>query len=254
MMQNDTLKNHYERIHAHESDAQRIEAIDAQRIPTSRYQAAAKYIPQFFTGGDLLELGAGSGKVANFLLSSGLPIDSYTLGDIATARVEGIRRNLNDPRARILELDAENIPRQQHGKYDAVIMIALIEHLIDPLRAMYNINKLLKPGGFVYLDTPNIAKYPQRIKLLLGRFPATASQNEGLTTYAGQPVDLHEEGHLHYFTYRSLSLMLTQRCGFSKTVKLSYPGGRTLLGKQVHYHLARWWPEMFSELAMVAYR
>jgi len=117
-------------------------------------------------------------------------------------------------------------------------MVALIEHLIDPLRAMQRIRQLLKPGGFAYIDTPNIARYTLRLKLLMGRFPSTASMNEGLTTYSGKPTDLYDEGHLHYFTYRSLSLMLTERCGFSRVVKLAYPGGRRPLGKQTHNFLA----------------
>jgi hypothetical protein len=77
--------------------------------------------------------------------------------------------------------------------------------------------------------------------------------NEGLTTFSGEPADLYDEGHLHYFTYRSLSLMLTQRCGFSKVIKLGYPGGRRPLGKHLHNKLATFWPELFSELALVAY-
>lgn len=58
---------------------------------------------------------------------------------------------------------------------------------------------------------------------------------------------------LHYFTYRSLSLMLTERCGFSRVVKLGYPGGKIVFGKHVHGLLATVWPEMFSELVIVAY-
>jgi SAM-dependent methyltransferase len=150
-------------------------------------------------------------------------------------------------------IDAENVPDSQARKYDAVIMVALIEHLIDPMGAMTRIRKALKPGGFVYIDTPNIVRYTQRLKLLAGKFPSTASRNEGLTTYYGEPADLYDEGHLHYFTYRSLSLMLTERCNFSKIVKLGYPGGKIVLGKHIHGLLATVWPELFSELAIVAY-
>jgi hypothetical protein len=49
---------------------------------------------------------------------------------------------LKDSRVSVLEMDAEDIPESEYGKFDAVIMIALIEHL-----------QLLKPNGFVYIDT-----------------------------------------------------------------------------------------------------
>jgi len=252
-MQKEALKDHYEKKYSHESTTESIEPIRAVKIPTSRFEAIITFFPEYFKGGNVLEIGAGNGNVAKTLLSSELDISNYTLGDISLPRVEGLLRNIDDDRANIIEIDAENIPESEYSKYDAVIMVALIEHLIDPLRAMQKINKLLKPGGFIYIDTPNIAKYTQRIKLLLGKFPSAASKNEGLTTYSGEPVDLHDEGHLHYFTYRSLSLMLTERCEFSSTIKLAYPGGRTLLGKRIHNRLAKFRPELFSELAMIAY-
>ncbi|MBN2310857.1 MAG: class I SAM-dependent methyltransferase, partial [Candidatus Hydrogenedentes bacterium] len=247
-------KDHYERKYLHESDITQIDAIEATGIPTSRFTAVVQFFPKYFRGGDVLEIGAGSGHVAKTLLLSDSRINTYTLGDISTVRVEAVRRNVGDGRVNAIELDAESISESEYGKYDAVIMMALIEHLIDPLGAMQSISRLLKPGGFVYIDTPNVAKYTRRMRLLMGKFPSTAAKNEGLTTFSGDPVDLHDEGHLHYFTYRSLSLMLTERCGFSRIVKLPYPGGRAVFGTHIHMWLARLWPEMFSELALIAYR
>jgi SAM-dependent methyltransferase len=221
-----------------------------------------KFLPKYLKGGDILEIGAGNGNVAKTLLTSELKIASYTLGDISyisSRRIEGLRRNLDDSRVSLLKMDAEDVPARENGKYDAVIMIALIEHLIDPLRAMQNIRRLLKPCGFVYIDTPNIAKYTRRAKLLLGRFPSTASLNEGLTTYSGEPSDLYDEGHLHYFTYRSLSLMLTERCGFTRVIRLRYPSesrysvGWSPFGHHVHNYLTKIWPGAFSEIAVICY-
>lgn len=253
-MNKNVLRDHYDRKYSFEREGATVDVIKSTETPISRFEAVVKYFPQYFKGGDILEMGAGNGNVAKTLLLSSLNIKSYTVGDISLSRVEGIKRNINDSRVKILEMDAENIPESEHGKYDAVIMVALIEHLVDPLSAMANIRKLLKVGGFVYIDTPNIAKYTQRIKLLFGRFPSTGSMNEGLTTHLGQPVDLHDEGHLHYFTYRSLSKMLVERCNYTKIEKLSYPGGRTVLGKRIHDCLARIWPQMFSELVLIAFR
>lgn len=252
-MSKKVLIDHYERKYSREKTARSVELIRKTTLPTSRFEAVVKFFPQYFNGGNVLELGAGNGNVAKTLLSSELKISNYTLGDISQPRLEGLQKLLDDSRVKVMKIDAENIPESENGNYEAVIMVALIEHLIDPLGTMQRINKVLKPNGFVYIDTPNIAKYTQRIKLFLGRFPSTASKNEGLMTYEGEPTELYDEGHLHYFTYRSLSLMLTEQCGFSRVIKLGYPGGRKPLGKHVHNRLATMWPEMFSELAIIAY-
>lgn len=249
----DALKEHYERKYSYESNSTLIESVPIANIPINRHEAVLKYFPRYFNGGKVFEIGAGNGNVAKTLLSADDKISSYVLCDISLPRIEGLRRNLNDSRVKVLEGNAENLPASEHNSYDAVIMVAVIEHFIDPLRTMQEIRKLLKPGGIVYIDTPNIAKYTQRMMLLLGRFPSTASRNEGLTTYSGKPTDLYDEGHLHYFTYRSLSLMLTERCGFSKVIKLNYPGGWIPLGKQIHGFLSTIRPELFSELAIIAY-
>lgn len=249
-----SLLSHYERKYGFESN-ESVMCIDAVRQtsrPLTRFEAVVQFFPMHFRGGDVLELGAGDGRVVQALLAQNLGIRTYTVGDFSDSRMQGLKRRLNDQRVKIVSLDAENIPESEYGQYDAVVMVALIEHLIDPLRAMQSIRKLLKPGGIVYIDTPNIAKYTRRITLCLGRFPSTSSNNEGLETFSGTPVDLHDEGHLHYFTYRALSTMLISRCGFSKVIKLSYPGGRRPLGAMIHSLLAKLWPELFSELAIIA--
>lgn len=253
-MTQNTLKKHYEEKYGHETDdLLTVEPIPTIGMPTNRFEVVAKFFPKFFKKGAILEIGAGNGSVAMTFLKANMKVSSYTVSDLSAARVEGIRNRLKDNRVSVLELDAEKILESEYGKYNAIIMIALIEHLVDPLHAMAQIKKLLKPGGFIYIDTPNIAKYIRSIKLLFGQFPSTASKNEGLATYFGEPVSLHEEGHLHYFTYRSLSLMLTQRCGYSKIEKLGYHCGNTILGKAIPGLAANMWPEMFSELVVVAY-
>lgn len=247
------LQRHYDAKYALEATGAAAETIPRVSIPTNRFEACCRFFPELFRGGDVLELAAGSGLVARSMMASGLAFESYTASDFSEARLEGLRHTMRDTPVRVTRLDADDLPEDEPGRYDAVILIALIEHLVDPLRALQRVRKLLKPGGFVYIDTPNVAKYTRRIKLLFGRFPSTASSNEGLTTYDGQPVDLHDEGHLHYFTHRSLSLLLTQRCGFSRVRGLPYFAGGRLLGRATDHGLARIWPGMFSELCLAAY-
>ena len=249
------LQDHYDRKYCHErTDPSELAPVPRTDQPTDRFEAVVNYFPCLFKGGSVLELGAGDGKVAKALLGLDIRIERYTVGDISRPRLERIPVALGDRRVAVKTLNAEDISGEEENQYDAIIMVALIEHLIDPLGAMKSIRTLLKPGGFVYIDTPNIAKYTRRANLLLGRFPSTASRKEGLVTYDGLPVDLYDEGHLHYFTYSSLSTMLLSRCGFTRIRKLPYPCGKLLFGKTLESWLAHVWPTAFADLAIAAYR
>jgi hypothetical protein len=132
-------------------------------------------------------------------------------------------------------------------------MLDVIEHLIDPLGAMKKISRILNKSGFIYLNTPNVAKYTSRLKLLFGRFPSTSSKNEGLIREDNTPIDLYDEAHLHYFTYRSLSIMLKQYCGFSRTEYVTYFHDKRFFGNRIGHFLAKQWPGLFSELSLVGY-
>jgi SAM-dependent methyltransferase len=222
------------------------------RFPHDRFESCRAHFPTFFHGGSILELGAGSGLVAHWLLRDGLVFDRYVLSELSESRLDGLRGSFDDPRVTAIAVDADQIPVDGSvGRFDAIVMIALIEHLIDPLGAMRRLRDVLNAGGFVWIDTPNIAKYTRRLKLLAGRFPSTASVDEGLATYAGETVDLYDEGHLHYFTYRSLSHMLVRHCGFSSVVRVPY--GCEPLPRPIAHPLAKAWPEMFSDVCVVAY-
>lgn len=52
------------------------------------------------------------------------------------------------------------------GSYDAVTLWDVIEHLEDPLRALQRLRELLRPGGFLFLSTPDSGSPVAR---LLGR-------------------------------------------------------------------------------------
>jgi len=248
----DTLVRHYEAKYAGDARGDAEPLVVPTSAPLDRFEACVSDLPRRLAGGDVLEIAAGSGHLARSLLAAGLRCESYTATELSEARLAALRRT-RDPRVRVASLDLESPAEDGTARYDAIILLALIEHLVDPLRAMARVRGWLRPGGFAFVDTPNIAKWTRRAKLLCGAFPATASRDEGLVTYEGRPADLHDEGHLHYFTFRSLTRMLTQRCGFSRVERVPYASAPYVLGRRGSYALARLAPTAFSEIALVAY-
>lgn len=253
-MASDDLRNHYNNKYAGEIDRSSTDTVTGWTTPTDRFKATVCAAHRHFAGGTILELGAGDGRIARTLLSELAGIESYVLSDWSESRVSGLRSSFDDRRVEVMQIDAQDVPSSLEGRFDAILMVALIEHLIDPMSAMTQIRCLLKPGGWVYIDTPNIAKWTRRLKLLAGQFPSTASREEGLQTYDRGRVTLHDEGHLHYFTFRSLDRMLVDYCGFARTEKFGYVPGKFPIGDGIGFALAQRLPTVLSEAAVFAYR
>jgi cyclopropane fatty-acyl-phospholipid synthase-like methyltransferase len=58
------------------------------------------------------------------------------------------------------------------GPYDVIVMAEVIEHLhTAPKVVLSYLIELLKPGGYLILQTPNALGIKQRIQLLLGKHP-----------------------------------------------------------------------------------
>ncbi|MEM1346005.1 MAG: methyltransferase domain-containing protein [Pseudomonadota bacterium] len=50
-------------------------------------------------------------------------------------------------------------PEEMHARYDAVIALAILEHVYDPPAAIANFARLLRPGGQLFLYVPWIWRY-----------------------------------------------------------------------------------------------
>jgi SAM-dependent methyltransferase len=55
----------------------------------------------------------------------------------------------------VLVCDGHNLPFRD-SSFDAVIVQAVLEHVLDPVRVVDEIHRVLKPNGLTYADTPFI--------------------------------------------------------------------------------------------------
>ena len=232
------LSRHYDEKYARQSGPP--PEILIRRYPRDRFEAAIKWAG---TGKRLLEIGAGSGNIVNVLRTN---YKECVATEISSPRVSALKTNFSDdPKVQILphNIESENLPFPAEY-FDTILLIDVIEHLIDPIPALIEIYRVLKHGGKLLVHTPNVAKWTRRAKLLFGYFPSTASMDEGLAQYKGKGrTNLYDEGHLHYFTYRSLSRLLVERAGFSKIIRHGY--GR-------YGPLCAIWSTMMSDVLVTA--
>jgi SAM-dependent methyltransferase len=183
--------------------------------PRSRIEAI---VAEPLQGDVLLDIGCGDG----FLLYQFRRRFQQLIGlEYSAHRLQGARRRLAGLPFTGVHGSAESMTVIPDGTIDAIVSADVIEHVPDVYAAADEMHRVLRPGGRLVINTPNVAFLVKRMRLLAGRFPSTSQGNEGL----GSDV-LFDGGHLHYFTYRSLGLLL-ERSGFRIVRRIGYgPHGR----------------------------
>ncbi len=116
-----------------------------------RYYArlARRFAPQPPVTGRLLELGCGLGHLLSLLSSR-----FHTFGaDIAYYAADQTRRNAPDALALVASADALEVFASR--SFDVVVALHLVEHLVDPGRALAHMHRILVDGGLLLFATPN---------------------------------------------------------------------------------------------------
>jgi SAM-dependent methyltransferase len=170
-------------------------------------------------GRTLLDIGCGDGAL---LYAHRLRFAELVGLEYSPERLRQAGVNLAGFNVRLLQGTAESMEEIESASVDRIVTSDVIEHIPDVYAAVAEMWRVLKPDGLLVVNTPNVAYGKRRLQLLAGRFPATSQTNEGL----GSDV-MFDGGHLHYFTYRSLRLLLEGRgfevVGRTGWVHAAYP-------------------------------
>jgi len=100
-------------------------------------------------GMSVLDAGCGNGEFLAVARGLGWEVEGFDLDEraVEAARNAGVR-------ARVGTL--ESLAGELNGPYDTITMNHVIEHVYDPRRDLERAFQLLKPGGLLYVETPNI--------------------------------------------------------------------------------------------------
>jgi 2-polyprenyl-3-methyl-5-hydroxy-6-metoxy-1,4-benzoquinol methylase len=107
-----------------------------------------RHLPRPWPGARLLDVGFGDGAFLDRARSAGWQVTGV---DPDPVTVDAARRRGLDVREGILDVLYDGL-----GPFDVVTLSHVIEHVHDPRAFVRRIRALLKPGGIVWIETPNL--------------------------------------------------------------------------------------------------
>src|SRR5207248_9599812 len=84
------------------------------------------------------------------------------------------------------------------SSFATVVAAEIIEHIFDTQAAIDELARVLQPGGWLAITSPNLVALSGRAQLLLGRSPHNVEFDASPGT----------AGHIRYFTFDTLELLL----------------------------------------------
>ena len=186
----------------------------------SREEVAAEFN---LSGNSCLDIACGDGDLLNnYLFKKYNKLDGVDISKllISIAKKRG-KQNCNFYVEDIEKYVEDAIHKKK--QYDSIYMLAILEHIMWPTDFIHKIAKILKRGGKIVIETPNVAWLPYRIGLLMGKFPTTAPT-------VGAIPGVYDE-HIRFFTFETIDKMLTDS-GF-KLIKTDCSGKFRLIKKLI---------------------
>lgn len=177
-----------------------------------RVNKAAAFIKsgKLKSGGVLVDVGGGIGDLGYAVKDQ---FQQRIIVDISSKNLEAAKSKGNDVLLADVDRNGLNIGQEYA---DLVCALDFIEHIVDPENFARECYRILKPGGQVFVNTPNFQFWKHLEELLVrGNFPHTSGDRE-----------VYHGGHLAFFVRSDLEYIF-RSAGFKKCHQLKDEEGYT---------------------------
>lgn len=134
-----------------------------------------------------MDVGAAQGFLGQMLLESRLTIDAIEPHPAWANHAALYYRTMYHD-----DIDSVELPEET---YQVVVCADVLEHTVDPVKALCKLQKAATPDALYIISLPNVAHIAARLLLLSGRFP---KMERGI----------FDRTHLHFYTQQTALNML----------------------------------------------
>ncbi len=142
-------------------------------------------------GSEVLDVGVGWGSFAEYAARKGIKVTGLTIAEQSLKFMQQLTTRQNLPITTKLMDVLEYKPKKQ---FDAIAILGVMEHLPDYSEVLRCFDRLLKPGGYVFLDASAIPRKYQLSSFITQHiYPGNHSffvLHDFLKSLASKPFDL----------------------------------------------------------------
>ena len=144
----------------------------------------------------VLDVGGGNGAYADRIRAR-CGAQFCAIIDISHDAISNVRPTID--LAEVVDIEnSEALAKffEQHGPFDLILLLDVLEHLVDPWRVLSTLHGLMPDGGYILASIPNVQNYRVAIRAITGGWRYKDS-------------GLFDRTHLRFFSRRSAQAMMT---------------------------------------------
>jgi 2-polyprenyl-3-methyl-5-hydroxy-6-metoxy-1,4-benzoquinol methylase len=210
-------------------------------------------------GYDVLDVGCGTGELFTIPLAQRLIKTNIKIWgiDIHRSTIERAQNHVKKLNLNNLSFNCQSI-EENKNMYDCICLMAVLEHLDNPSKMIFEIKKRLKPGGMFILFIPNgygLYELESALYKKLKRRKILPDISEESRFLIRETKNEENNIHIQFFSLKAIKKILEENSFYiSDIIKIEAVGGplsnkllfRVDLLRKINFKIARFIPNTIA--------